>query len=209
MKNLESRMLELIAPAQAELVVKNSRFLGEAFPAASAEEARELLRSQKARYADSTHVVHAFVIGKDASVLGCSDDGEPPGTAGRPMLEVLRNSSLRNVMLTVTRWFGGTKLGTGGLVRAYTECTQAVLAVAETRELVSRSQIRFQVPYALYEQVKKLLSELEFMLDQEEFGEEVVLSGQLKSDLLEALRVQLRDLSNGRIELPEPEEVER
>ena len=153
--------------------------------------------------------MHAFVIGKDASVLGCSDDGEPPGTAGRPMLEVLRNSSLRNVMLTVTRWFGGTKLGTGGLVRAYTECTQAVLAVAETRELVSRSQIRFQVPYALYEQVKKLLSELEFMLDQEEFGEEVVLSGQLKSDLLEALRVQLRDLSNGRIELPEPEEVER
>jgi putative IMPACT (imprinted ancient) family translation regulator len=142
-------------------------------------------------------------------VLGCSDDGEPSGTAGRPVLEVLRNSSLRNVMLTVTRWFGGTKLGTGGLVRAYTECAQTVLASAETRELVSRSQIRFQVPYALYEQVKKLLCELGFMLDQEEFGEAIQVSGQLKSELVETLRVQLRDLSHGRVELSEPGEIEK
>jgi len=198
-------MLELIAPAHAELVIKNSRFLGEAFPAVSAEEARELLRAQKSRYADSSHVVHAFVIGMDASVLGCSDDGEPSGTAGRPVLEVLRNSSLRNVMLTVTRWFGGTKLGTGGLVRAYTECAQAVLAAAETRELVSRSPVRFQVSYALYEPVKKLLSDLEFTLDQENFAEEIQVSGQLKSELVAALKVQLRDLSHGRIELTEPE----
>ena len=202
-------MLELVSPVQAELVIKNSRFLGEAFSAVSAEDARELLRSQKARYADSSHVVHAFVIGLDASVLGCSDDGEPSGTAGRPVLEVLRNSSLRNVMLTVTRWFGGTKLGTGGLVRAYTECAQTVLASAETRELVSRSQIRFQVPYALYEQVKKLLCELGFMLDQEEFGEAIQVSGQLKSELVETLRVQLRDLSHGRVELSEPGEIEK
>ncbi len=202
-------MFELISPAQAELVIKNSRFLGEAFPAGSAEEARELLRAQKARYADSSHVVHAFVIGLDATVLGCSDDGEPSGTAGRPVLEVLRNSILRNVMLTVTRWFGGTKLGTGGLVRAYTECAQAVLSVAETRELVSRRQIHFRVPYALYDPVKKLLSELEFLPDQEEFGEAIQVSGQLKCELLETLKVQLRDLSHGRIELSEPGEDER
>lgn len=202
-------MLELVLPAQAELVIKNSRFLGEAFPVSSAEEARELLRVQKSRYADSSHVVHAFVIGLDASVLGCSDDGEPSGTAGRPVLEVLRNSAIRNVMLTVTRWFGGTKLGTGGLVRAYTECAQAVLAAAETRELVSRSPVYFQVPYALYEQVKKLLAGLEFMLDQEEFGEDIQISGQLKSELVETLKVQLRDLSHGRVELSEQGEIEK
>ncbi len=198
-------MLELLAPVRVELMIKNSRFLGEAFSVLSAEEARELLREQKARYADSSHVVHAFVVGTEATILGCSDDGEPPGTAGRPMLEVLRNSELRNVLLTVTRWFGGTKLGTGGLVRAYTECAQEMLKVAETRELINRSQTSFKVPYALYEQVKKLLLELEFILEKEEFGEEVQVSGQLPSESLPSLQAQLRDLSHGQINLSETE----
>ena len=198
-------MLELLAPVRVELMIKNSRFLGEAFSVLSAEEARELLREQKARYADSSHVVHAFVVGTEATILGCSDDGEPPGTAGRPMLEVLRNSELRNVLLTVTRWFGGTKLGTGGLVRAYTECAQELLKVAETRELINRSQTSFKVPYALYEQVKKLLLELEFILEKEEFGEEVQVSGQLPSESLPSLQAQLRDLSHGQINLSETE----
>lgn len=194
-------MLELLAPARVELVIKNSRFLGEAFSVASAEEARGLLRQQKLRYADSTHVVHAFVVGSEATILGCSDDGEPPGTAGRPMLEVLRNSELRNVLMTATRWFGGSKLGTGGLVRAYTECAQELLKVAETRELISRSQLSFQVPYALYEQVKKLLLELEFTIEKEDFGGEVQVSGQLPSGHLPGLQAQLLDLSHGRIDL--------
>ncbi len=198
-------MLELLAPARVELMIKNSRFLGEAFSVLSAEEARELLREQKARYADSSHVVHAFVVGTEATILGCSDDGEPPGTAGRPMLEVLRNSELRNVLLTVTRWFGGTNLGPGGLVRAYTECAQELLKVAETRELINRSQTSFKVPYALYEQVKKLLLELEFILEKEEFGEEVQVSGQLPSECLPSLQAQLRDLSHGQINLSETE----
>lgn len=196
-------MLELTAPARIELVVKNSRFLGEAFSVSTAEEARSLLREQKSRYADSSHVVHAFVIGVDATVLGCSDDGEPPGTAGRPVLELLRNSDLRNVLLTVTRWFGGTKLGTGGLVRAYSECAQELLKVAETRELINRSKISFQAPYALYEQVKNLLVELEFTFTSENFGEAVQVSGQLPSVHLPTLREQLRDLSHGRIDLAE------
>ncbi|MFA6931473.1 MAG: YigZ family protein [Lentisphaeria bacterium] len=197
-------MLELLSPTQIEIVIRNSKFLGEVFPVLSPEEAREKLREQKSRYSDSSHVVHAFVIGLEANVLGCSDDGEPSGTAGRPVLEVLKNCGIRNIMLTVTRWFGGTKLGTGGLVRAYTECAQAVLAAAETRELVCRTPVQFTVPYALYEPVRKLLSELNFETEKEEFSEEIRIAGQLPKTLLPVLQKQLRDLSHGNIELSEP-----
>ena len=78
----------------------------------------EYVKSQKAKYADATHVVHAFVIGPGAEVMGMSDDGEPSGTAGRPALDVLRGRGCTNTVLTITRWFGGTLLGTGGLVKA-------------------------------------------------------------------------------------------
>ncbi|NMA43452.1 MAG: DUF1949 domain-containing protein [Oligosphaeraceae bacterium] len=194
-------MLELVRPCRVELVIRNSRFLAELFSADSAESAREKLREQKQLYAQSTHVVHAFVVGVDASILGCSDDGEPPGTAGRPMLEVLRNSELRNVLLTVARWFGGTKLGTGGLVRAYTECAQAALAQAETRALIERSQVKFNCSYALYEQVKLMLAELNFECSNEEFAEEVLIVGQLPADLKDELEKQLSEISSGRITL--------
>lgn len=194
-------MLELVRPCRVELVIRNSRFLAELFSVDSAERAREKLREQKQLYAQSTHVVHAFVVGVDASILGCSDDGEPPGTAGRPMLEVLRNSELRNVLLTVARWFGGTKLGTGGLVRAYTECAQAALAQAETRALIERSQVKFNCSYALYEQVKLMLAELNFECSNEEFAEEVLIVGQLPADLKDELEKQLSEISSGRITL--------
>ncbi|MDY0176697.1 MAG: YigZ family protein [Lentisphaeria bacterium] len=194
-------MLELVSPSQVEIIIRNSRFLAELFPVDSAELAREKLREQKLLHAQSSHVVHAFVVGLEAGILGCSDDGEPPGTAGRPMLEVLRNSELRNVLLTVARWFGGTKLGTGGLVRAYTECAQAALAQAQTRPLIERSQVSFLCPYALYEQIKLLLAELEFECSNEDFAEEVLIAGELPSANLTKLKNQLRELSHGRIEL--------
>ena len=101
---------------QTELVIKHSRFIAEVFPVENQAAARELLKEQKQKYFDSTHVVHAFVIGKNAEILGMSDDGEPSGTAGRPVLDVLKGSGCTNIILTVTRYFGGTLLGTGGLV---------------------------------------------------------------------------------------------
>jgi len=102
------------APAQVELVFQKSRFLGLLEPATDAEQARTRLKEVKAQYTGASHVVHAFRTGPEgAETLGCSDDGEPPGTAGRPVLEVLKGSGGTNCLLLVVRWFGGTKLGTG------------------------------------------------------------------------------------------------
>ena len=128
-----------------EETIKGSRFLSELFPCDSQAGARELVKAQKAKYADATHVVHAFVIGPGAEVMGMSDDGEPSGTAGRPALDVLRGHACTNTVLTITRWFGGTLLGTGGLVKAYGNGAKGVLAAADEaglfEELVAKKKI--------------------------------------------------------------------
>lgn len=192
-------MLVLEESVQFELNVKNSRFLAEAFIVGNAEAARERLREQKERFSDASHVVHAFVVGPEGNVMGCSDDGEPSGTSGRPVLEVLKGSGVTNVILTVTRWFGGTKLGTGGLVKAYTESAQGVVALMRTHELVAMSRFGMEVQYGLYEQAKKLLAAHGAEIQAEEFGEGVSMSGRLRESEVEPLSVQLRDLSRGRI----------
>ena len=120
-------MNALIQHEECECVIKGSRFISEIFPVTTQNEARELLKAQKTKYFDATHVVHAFIIGDTAGIMGMSDDGEPSGTAGRPVLDVLKGSGITNIMLTVTRYFGGTLLGTGGLMVAYREAAKAAL----------------------------------------------------------------------------------
>ena len=112
---------------EAELMIKGSRFLAELTPVESHAEARETLKAFKQKYADATHVCHAFVAGLGREIMGMSDDGEPSGTAGRPMLDVVKGRNVTNLLLTVTRWFGGTLLGTGGLVKAYGDSAKLVL----------------------------------------------------------------------------------
>lgn len=188
-------MKRLIKECNVEIVIKGSRFLSEAMPAETPEAAREILRRKKAQYADATHVVHCFVTGAQGNVAGCSDDGEPAGTAGRPALEVLKNSGITNIMVTITRWFGGTKLGTGGLVRAYTQSVQEVLKVCETRELIPMAQQTFEIPYSLYEIVKRQLPEFGFLTTDEQFGNSVVISGELpasNADAFSAWLVEVR-----------------
>ncbi len=113
---------------RTEIVVVNSRFITTAQPAFSVDEAKAFIQEMKNEFADASHNVPAFLIGYGASVTAhCSDDGEPSGTAGRPALAVLQGSDLGDIVVVVTRYFGGTKLGTGGLVRAYTDAVKSVL----------------------------------------------------------------------------------
>ena len=186
-----------------ELMVKNSRFRSELEYAETPEAAREIWRLRKTQYDNGGHIVYAFIVGAQGNIQGCSDDGEPSGTAGRPTLEVLKGSGLTNVILTTARWFGGTKLGTGGLVHAYTASAQAALENIRTRELVPMRELDFTVPYGLYEQVKRLLAASGFETKQEEFLSDVRIRGELTAAALPELRTKLRDLSNGKIILPE------
>ena len=192
-------MLILKNSTRAETKVKNSRFLAEAFSVNSAEEAKELWQYRKQNYDNGGHIVYAFVIGPQQNLSGCSDDGEPSGTAGRPVLAVLKGSGITNAMITVARWFGGTKLGTGGLVHAYTEAAQAALAECETIELVPMTELKFSVSYPMYEQIKRKLAEYGFTVLQENFSDGIEIAGEVPSAAAVELCNALNELSNGKI----------
>lgn len=184
----------------AETNARGSRFLAEAFPVETQESARAALKAQKAKYADATHVVHAFAIGPAAGILGCSDDGEPSGTAGRPVLEVVKGSGLTNVMVTVARWFGGTLLGTGGLVKAYTEAAHSCvdLALENARELEATRDFSVVVPYDAYERVRREIDSIGATVSEERFAEDVSVCGTVRLCAVEAFSARVSDLTQGR-----------
>ncbi len=188
---------------EAEFVVKGSKFLSELFSCESQADARKIVKSQKIKYSDSTHVVHAFVLGLSGEILGMSDDGEPSGTAGRPALDVLKGYGCTNVVLTITRWFGGTLLGTGGLVKAYGDGAKQVLLTAENlsafEEYVEKKEFLFAADYTSYQMIKRILANFSVSDLSEEFGTEVKVSGKIKSDEFDLLSRKIKDISNGKI----------
>lgn len=190
---------------QFEESIKGSRFLSELFPCDSQSAARELIKTQKAKYADATHVVHAFVIGPGAEVMGMSDDGEPSGTAGRPVLDVLKGRKCTNTVLTVTRWFGGTLLGTGGLVKAYSGGAKAVLEKADKEqafeELVAKAPFSFSCDYNLYKLIKNNMQDFHLYEVTEDFATDISIKGFIREDEKESLSGKLLNLSNGKIKL--------
>lgn len=196
-------MKTLIKYVTFEETIKGSRFLSELIPCESQAEAREILRQQKSKYADATHVVHAFITGKGAEVMGMSDDGEPSGTAGRPVLDVLKGSGATNLILTVTRWFGGTLLGTGGLVKAYGNGAKGVIQNALNQdafeELIEKSDFEFHTDYSLLKPIKNHFVDFHLYDVTEDFGTDITISGKIRSDETEAFCHLLTELSNGRI----------
>lgn len=185
--------------ASAELEIKKSKFIAEAFVVTTQADARNLLKEQKKKYFDATHVVHAFIVGLNAEVMGCSDDGEPSGTAGRPMLDVLKGSGITNIMVTVTRYFGGTLLGTGGLVKAYGDSTKEVLAVCAAEEYVSKKEISFDCSYQHYEILKIFLKD--FCAEQitEDFAENVSIKATLKESYCQDFASKVFDSTSGKV----------
>ena len=185
--------------ARAELMIKGSRFLAELFPIAAQTEVRERLKAQKAKYADATHVVHAFICGKQAEVMGMSDDGEPGGTAGRPVLDVLKGRNVTNLLVTVTRWFGGTLLGTGGLVHAYGDSAKLVLDAAPVEPLVEKAAFSLTCDYQTYQIVKHECARWTLYDVQEAFGERVAVSGFLAATDRAAFAAALFEKTNGAV----------
>lgn len=186
-----------------ELNIKNSRFIAELFPVDTQSAARDLLKNQKQKYADATHVVHAFVIGKAGEILGMSDDGEPSGTAGRPALDVLKGSGCTNVMLTITRYFGGTLLGTGGLVKAYGDSCKAVLQCAKDNNfiepLIEKSYFEFICDYGFYEKAQRFMQNFSISNVNEKFETDITVTGQIVAIEKEKFSQGLTELSNGKI----------
>lgn len=188
-----------------EEVIKNSRFLSELIPCNSQNEARNIIKNQKAKYQDATHVVHAFIVGNNGEVCGMSDDGEPSGTAGRPVLDVLKGRNCTNLIITITRWFGGTLLGTGGLVKAYGGGAKQVILKANEENAfeayVEKSDFCFECDYSLYKLIKLKLQDFHTWNMEEDFGTNISLSGQIRSDEKQNLTNLLKEISAGKIEV--------
>jgi uncharacterized YigZ family protein len=185
---------------RVEIQVVNSRFITTAAPVFSVEEARAFIQEIRHEFSDASHNVPAFLVGYGQSVTAhSSDDGEPSGTAGRPALTVLQGSGLGDIAVVVTRYFGGTKLGTGGLVRAYTDSVKAVLENMRLAEKVPTFTTMLVVPYNLYEQVKLLIQEHQGKILDEEFAAEVTISIQFQVEKFEPFNEGIKELSRGKI----------
>ena len=186
---------------RVEIRVSNSRFIATIAPVFSVVEARAFVKRIKAEYKDASHNVPAFVVGHGASFTAhCNDDGEPAGTAGRSALAVLQGSGLGDAAVVVTRYFGGTKLGTGGLVRAYGDAVRTVLAEVPRAEKVSTHTVMLAVPYNLFEQSRLLIAAHGGRILDETFAADVTLTAQLRVEFFPSFADSLRDLSQGQLE---------
>ncbi len=185
--------------AKAEVEIKKSRFTALARHVSSPEEVKQLLKETRTLYSDATHVVHAFIIGDHGDIFGMSDDREPRGTAGRPVLEVLKGSGITNILILVVRYFGGTKLGTGGLVKAYTLSAQKVLEVLPVEELIEKTSFTLTFPYDLYDRIKKSLTSHNAEVEKETFEVTVTITGKLPRMYLAETEEEIKTLSNGAV----------
>jgi uncharacterized YigZ family protein len=185
---------------RTEIMVVNSRFIATVAPVFSVEEAREFVHAIRQEFSDATHNVPAFLVGYGQSVTAhCSDDGEPSGTAGRPALVVLQGSGLGDIAVVVTRYFGGTKLGTGGFVRAYTESVKTVLEILPLAEKVPTHTVMLVIPYSLYEQVKLIIQEFKGKVLDEDFGGDITISIQFQVEQFESFNARMIELTRGKI----------
>ncbi len=183
---------------RTDIRVSNSRFIASLAPADSVEAARAFIADIRTEMPDASHHVYAYIIGHGATItLGMSDDGEPSGTAGRPVMAVLQGSDLGDVVLVVTRYFGGTLLGTGGLVHAYGDAARAVLAITPREQKIERCILVVTVPYAAYETVRRLAEAHAGSMADETFAADVTLHVLLPVDESEAFTDAVRDATAG------------
>lgn len=185
---------------RTETEVAKSRFIASVDRVETTEEARAFIGRIRSEMPDANHHVYAFRAGHGSSVIeGMSDDGEPSGTSGPPILAVLRGSGIGDVVIVVTRYFGGTKLGTGGLVRAYSESAHVALNQLPTEEKIEKQLLGLEVSYSLFEQVKLLIAGHGGDIEDESFTGDVTLMVRFATRDVEAFTNELRDLSAGRI----------
>ncbi len=190
------------AQTRVELKVLNSRFIATAAHAPTVDDAKAFIAGMRTEFADANHNVFAYVVGFGATTtLGASDDGEPGGTAGRPALTVLQGSGLGDVVVVVTRYFGGTLLGTGGLVRAYGDAVRAVLAQLPRTWRIERRTVLVSLLYAQYDSIKRLVAHHNGAVEHEEFGVDVTMTLVFAMDDLPAFAAELQDLTAGQVDV--------
>lgn len=179
---------------------RRSKFIGEIFPVETPEQAIEKINEVKAKYRDARHHCYAYII-REGNYMRYSDDGEPQGTAGMPILDVLRREGITNVCCVVTRYFGGVLLGTGGLVRAYTKSAQLGLEQAGILEMNRYCVVLITCPYSLLGVVQNILPEHDCTADEIEYASDVTITATLPEGGEQALMIALRDATSAAAEV--------
>ena len=194
-------MKRLLETATAEIEIKKSRFISIAYPVESLEEVKEKVIYTRSLHPNATHVVHSAVVGKSGTLFSSSDDREPKNTAGRPSLEVLKGSGITNICVCTVRYFGGTLLGTGGLVKAYGDSTKEVLKIVKTEELIERESFTAVMQYDHYTLAKRLLDETTATDITEDFGVGITIKGKIPLSMHDNLQKGFQNIGQGRIQL--------
>jgi len=180
-----------------EFVEKKSRFIGYVKPVETQESAAEFIKEIKAKHWDATHNVSAYVL-RNNNIQRSSDDGEPSGTAGVPVLDVLLKENLVDVCVVVTRYFGGTLLGAGGLIRAYSHASKIAVASGHIITMAPCKILSASVDYSFYERLNIILSQFNANIEQSDFAENVTVTFSIKAQDTETLDKVLTEQSNGK-----------
>ena len=187
----------------AEYVIKKSKFIARAVHITTEEEAQAYLRDGKKQYWDARHNCYAYQLGMNFEKQKSSDDGEPSGTAGKPILEVLKNKGLTNTLVVVTRYFGGIKLGTGGLIRAYGTAAVAALDNAIIEDYIDCRTLYLQTDYSFLSATERLLPDFEAVITKRDFADFVGLTVEVPEDKADEYLLALRDKTNGTLTVRE------
>jgi uncharacterized YigZ family protein len=192
--------LTISSVGNGEYTEKKSRFLGEIHPVTTEEEAAAVVAQARKRYYDARHHCYAWILGDDGSVKKASDDGEPSGTAGIPILKVIDGAGLRNVVVVVTRYFGGTLLGTGGLVRSYTQAAQAAVANAQIARMCRCRVYRIGIAYSLLDKLLYYLRTNEIEPYEQIYTDSVSMCITVEEERAEQIVSGIVSLTGGTVE---------
>ena len=204
---MKDKYLALFEGGEGTIIEKKSRFIATVEPVETVEEAEAFIERMKKKYWDARHNCHAFTVGVEMPLSRCSDDGEPSGTAGKPMLEVLLGRELHNVCVVVTRYFGGTLLGTGGLVRAYTQAVQEGLKNCSIVEKYSGRLCVLDIDYTDLGKIQYQLMEAGVFINSITYEDKVKMELLIPSEDVERVRKKLLEATFGKLILEPGEEA--
>lgn len=189
-----------------EIIINKSKFIGYAKPVLNEEDALDFVEMIKSRHRDATHNVYAYVLGENSNVQRFSDDGEPSGTAGIPVLEVIKKEELRDLVVVVTRYFGGIKLGGGGLIRAYTRGCKIALDSSQIVDMILHTNLELKMEYTLYGKIENYLQKENHIPEMVDFKDKVIINIYVDNNNLESFKRELMNMTSGTMEILDLEE---
>ena len=193
-------MKKLVESEEGIYIEKKSKFICHLFTVTSADEVTEIIKAEKKKYYDAKHHCFAYVMGEDGSDIKCSDDGEPSGTAGRPMLDILQKEGLTDILCVVTRYFGGTLLGTGGLVRAYAAALKDAIDKSTFKNETKAVIVKYKYAYNFDARISSYLRDKDIKVLENDYSDAVEITIVLQKDNYSAVDADLVNITNGSVE---------